>query len=75
MSLARVSLEAMGRKDLQALAKEHGLKANSKTAQLIDELMMTLSVRVLRTPHTLSTYRVARNCLAAASCCAGGAAR
>ena len=33
------SLEVIGRKELQALAKEHGIKANQKSAILRDELL------------------------------------
>ena len=32
-------LQGLKRKDLQCLAKEHGIKANSKTAKLVKELV------------------------------------
>ncbi|GBG26951.1 Hypothetical Protein FCC1311_031742 [Hondaea fermentalgiana] len=35
----RQELEALGRRDLQALAKKHGVKANAKSALIVDELL------------------------------------
>lgn len=41
--MERESLESLSRKDLQQLAKEHGLKANKKSVDLIQELLNLFS--------------------------------
>lgn len=38
MSLAGVDLDALSRKELQSLCKEHGVKANGKTVHLLQQL-------------------------------------
>lgn len=40
------SLSALSRKDLQALAKTHGLKANKKSAALVEELAVILCTQI-----------------------------
>lgn len=37
-----MNLEALSRKELQALCKEHGIKANQKTAVLVDALQSVI---------------------------------
>ena len=51
---------ALGRKQLQALAKQHGIKANMKNAEIVSELLPLLShAQPARTCPGTSSKRVA----------------